>query len=169
MNQVSNSTIQRYIANLKRSWINEKNSPELLPYENSIDIIRPMILYQQNRIDQAELYASDNADKNQLLAEEYKLQYPILQLGLDRIKYILASYLRIRINKIDNNVMYYLSNANALENLSQNEKNYALKYVDLLGDSFNEAFINHIPEKLSNLTEDGMSKLSLFSSFFICS
>eukprot|EP00455_Lapot_gusevi_P014877 TRINITY_DN17499_c0_g1_i3.p1 TRINITY_DN17499_c0_g1~~TRINITY_DN17499_c0_g1_i3.p1 ORF type:complete len:173 (+),score=8.14 TRINITY_DN17499_c0_g1_i3:77-595(+) len=80
----------------------------------------------------------------------------LLQMDLDRIKYLLSSYLRIRLQKIDKHLIHILSTAEMVERLSAPELNFAKQYVDLVQSTFDRAFLDHIPESFRSLTEPAM-------------
>jgi hypothetical protein len=85
-----------------------------------------------------------------------RMEAPMLEMELDRVKFVLASYLRSRLKKLDQNIMYALSTPAVVERLSEAEMQYAAGYVDMLGDAFQKSFLDHLPPQFQSLTEKEM-------------
>ena len=167
-------------SDLVRCWLNEKHAPELLPFaSDTVSSLRPFLVQSQDVCDRmqrlaASIAANDGAihasglvglglmgrgvvgSEGEKLCQELKLQYPIVQLGIDRVKFVMTSYLRCRLKKIDQFVMFYLSSVAFNSRLSQPEMEYAIKLADLLENGFHQPFIGHIPENFQSLTDPEM-------------
>lgn len=84
-------TPQSLMKNVEEAWINEKFAPEILPHKN--DIVE-MLLTQIQYID------------NNLRHSEYDdFQKTIYQLEADRLRFMVTSYLRLRLEKIEKYVL----------------------------------------------------------------
>ncbi|KAI7825928.1 hypothetical protein BX661DRAFT_184413 [Kickxella alabastrina] len=95
---------------LMRSWINERNSPELLEYEGSaLENLMELVDFQTQKMQTQQVPFMSN----------------ILKMDVDRIKYLVRSYLRTRLGKIEDHVKYYLDNQVYRERMSQSELDYA--------------------------------------------
>ncbi|KAJ1876574.1 GINS complex subunit, partial [Kickxella alabastrina] len=74
---------------LMRSWINERSSPELLEYEGSaLENLMELVDFQMQKIQTQQVPFIGN----------------ILKMDVDRIKYLVRSYLRTRLGKIEDHV-----------------------------------------------------------------
>ena len=82
---IKNKTLK--LVYLFKAWLNEKLSPELLEHKTSIV---ECIIEQIN-----------NMESNIQNAKKGDFRVALHKLELDRIKYILFSYLRVRIRKVD--------------------------------------------------------------------
>ena len=96
----SDFTTQNYsefMTNLVTIWRNEKLSQTLLPYEeNIINEVTSLIEKKES-----ELKESKKMDKN--------IKYYI-EIDIQRIKFIIKDYLRIRLMKIEKYLFYLLKN-----------------------------------------------------------
>ena len=86
----------------------------------------------------------------------------IYRLELERVEYILRSYLRTRLFKIEKNYKYILKNEEQEKKLSKEELLYCKKYKDLIEKHFSKSFLNFIPTRSKSLDEEGMGNLYLF-------
>ena len=116
----SDFTTQNYsefMTNLVTIWRNEKLSQTLLPYEeNIINEVTSLIEKKES-----ELKESKKMDKN--------IKYYI-EIDIQRIKFIIKDYLRIRLMKIEKYLFYLLKN-NKVDILSQNEIKFAAELMDV--------------------------------------
>ena len=90
------------------------------------------------------------------------LQLTMYQSEVDRVKYVLVDYLRVRLRKIERNALWYLSQFpdgkeyrnNAQDEsvtvtfLSPKELKFCLSYAKLLRTHMNETVLKHMPSKL---------------------
>lgn len=85
-----------------------------------------------------------NIQEDKLENEDFQLSSfvkEIMVYDLDRIKYYLKRYLRIRIQKIERNLFYILK-SNLHSHFSNDEFNYAVKYYQLIKDHFKKMFFS---------------------------
>ena len=99
--------------------LNELNAPELLSYNyEMVYFFKELLNYQKILISIRSFYY-----------KEENIWYIIKRMEIDRIEYLVKTYHRIRIWKIENDLIY--SNKKIIKNgrLSINEKNYFKHYV----------------------------------------
>lgn len=131
-----------FVEQLRQTWINERCCPELLFYEDEIvDRIKELIDEQQELI-----FEARENNQDELLTR-------LSQMELDRVQYMLTAYLRTRIQKIEKHVIYILTNQDMVSRLSDNERDFASKYLDIIERLFNFSFLDSIPDKFRGLTE----------------
>ena len=118
-NNYSDFTTQNYsefMTNLVTIWRNEKLSQMLLPYEeNIINEVTSLIEKKEKELEDKKI------DKN--------VRYYI-EIDIQRIKFIIKDYLRIRLMKIEKYLFYLLKN-NKIDILSQNEIKFAAELMDV--------------------------------------
>lgn len=145
------------LENLQNSWLNELFAPELLP--NAMNLMDE-VLRQINGMEQniAQL------DKNDL-------RYVAHQMELERIKYIAASYMRCRLKKIETFTRHILNEDDQrtpdTKRLSDAERIYAERHMELLRKHFNQIAIQHMPQ---NLHEESVREIvtpNLMSHIFL--
>lgn len=128
-------TAQKVLQTLEEAWLNEKFSPELLP--SQADFVDCMM----EQIQQME----DNLNK--LKKTDFRVEVHHMELA--RIRYIITSYLRTRLDKIEQNTAYILEQE-ALRSpdkrhLSEGELNYAKEFISLQENHFQQLVLRHVP------------------------
>jgi GINS complex subunit 4 len=79
-----------YIGIIKKGLLNEIYSPEILKYKEKE--IKHLLIKIEEKMD--EIYTNIQEKKNE------GLKINIIQLEIERIKYLISSYLRIRLKKV---------------------------------------------------------------------
>ena len=77
----------------------------------------------------------------------------IIQTEVERWKFLIRSYLRARISKIDKHALYYLSTPSLLERMSETEIAYATRHQQLLHGHYLSSFLGSFPQNLQNLND----------------
>lgn len=131
---------------LKAALLNEKCSPELLPFQDEVVTDLSQALKEQQEIlDSATFAVSD-------------LGFAALyQMEVDRVRYLLASYHRVRLAKLKKFVMYILSSRDVFEGrLSAQEKTFVTRYADLKEAHFRASALDQLDDRLRSLDEPEM-------------
>ncbi|PFH61230.1 hypothetical protein XA68_17928 [Ophiocordyceps unilateralis] len=77
----------------------------------------------------------------------------VIQTELERYKFLVRSYLRVRIAKIDRHALYYLSKDELRARLSSTELAYATRHQALLHNHYLSSFLASFPRQLQNLND----------------
>lgn len=135
-------SVQKVLETIKTAWKNEKLSPELLP--NKIEYIECML----EQIKQME----ENIEK--LRKDDIRIE--IHRMEIERIQYVITSYLRIRIEKIERFTLDLVQqdSERSMENayLSQDELKYAKTYLKSLDNHLNK-YLDMLPPNLRTLDD----------------
>jgi GINS complex subunit 4 len=128
---------QDYVA-LRRAWVNEKRSPELLPYEfrtveNIVKIHRPQ-------------WTLINARQAQWAAGRDSHIRDLLIMEADRVEYMLKSYLRFRLYKIQKYARHCLGDPRRDSLLSPAEIRFASNIVSITENAFKSLFLRYLPQ-----------------------
>lgn len=142
---------------MQNTWLNEKFAPELLPQQQDmLDLMLGQISHMEENISQL--------DKNDF-------RFVAHQMELERIKYIAISYLRCRIKKIEEFTRNILEEddkrSNDQKRLTDDERNYAENYRNLLKKHFQQVAIQHMPENLQDETNQEIVTPNLMSHVFL--
>lgn len=125
----------------------EKMAPELLPYQHSlVETISKQITQKDRSIQ----HRAQNPSKN-ISDERFYLN--IERMEVERVKYMLKSYLRSRIIKIEKNLLYIIEKDKA-SLLSQAEMEYSWQLYEAKKDHYKKEFFGNISNKL-NMMADG--------------
>lgn len=155
--RLNNSSRFQLLAILQSAWLNELFAPELLPNTvNSLDAVLDQIKHMEQNIAQL--------DKNDL-------HYVAHQMELERIKYIASSYMRCRLKKIETFTRYILNEDSQRppdeKRLSDEERSYAERHMELLRKHFHQIAIQHMPQNLHEESARELVTPNLMSHIFL--
>jgi len=145
------------IGELNRLFINEKCALDILPADTElIESIQAYLENQEKAIESLEEEA-ENLQENSKI-KEANLLCSVYQMEVDRIKFVLHGYQRLRLKKICLNITYLLSNQDkgAGDVLSDVEYKFAQDYSKLMLDHLNESFLKNLPHELSSFNYNTM-------------
>ncbi|KAF9423620.1 GINS complex subunit [Podila epigama] len=107
-----------WVSQLTQAWINERSAPEILKYEaEAVQGLVAKCDEQQGIIDELDT----GNDATIIISILY-------QTELERIKFVLRSYLRTRISKIELHCQFILKDISSRRKLSKAELTYAERY-----------------------------------------
>ncbi|KAL5614617.1 hypothetical protein BROUX41_004716 [Berkeleyomyces rouxiae] len=132
---------------LTRLWVAERSAPELLPWpaDGFFERLNDRIKRQIERIE----------DMTGDMDPKTTFALVVLQTELERFKYLVRSYLRARISKLDKHTLHYLSTRELRELLSEMELAYATRHQALLHNHYLASFLGGFPPELQNLNDTG--------------
>ncbi|KAK3310048.1 uncharacterized protein B0T15DRAFT_386130 [Chaetomium strumarium] len=130
---------------LTRAWIAERSAPELLPWPANglFERINSSI---KRQIEKVEEMTGDMDPKT-------NFALIVIQTELERYRYLVRSYLRARIAKIDRHTLHYLSTDELRARLSEMELAYATRHQALLHNHYLSSFLSSFPPNLQNLND----------------
>ncbi|ANZ76905.1 BA75_03992T0 [Komagataella pastoris] len=152
---------------LKKAWINERTSPELLHYE--VDLMERILKRIRQQMEFIELNSIELQSSEE---KDIKLLLVIIESELDRVNFVVRSYLRTRLDKIDKFTIYIHNEQQELKKLSPEETEYMNRHLEILVELYNKQFLSKLPESLHTLddTSGGISMIEspdLSKSVFI--
>ncbi|KAL9252926.1 DNA replication complex GINS protein SLD5-like protein [Drosera capensis] len=131
---------------LKRAWRNEKGAPEILEYQSAL--VRrstQQIHHMEDLIEELTKRGDD------------PLIVSIYQIDLDRAQFLLRSYLRIRLQKIEA-AMLHIAKTDLWNRLSRQEQNFAQRCIEDMGSHMDESVLSKLPSGYqSNLKQSNAS------------
>lgn len=144
------------VARLKRAYVNEKNAPELLPFEH--DLLEQVMA----KVEDQELVVQQSRDAaaaagggggggggggmDDLMAHIY-------QAELNRVRFLIRAYYRTRLFKIEKYAVHVVKpETNEFAKLSPQEQEYAKNYVNMLEEHFGSV-LGQMPEKYSSMLQ----------------
>jgi len=154
---------------LKRLWIQEVNSTELLDYDSElIPILMEMIPSQEEVIEQFQAQALQNpsAVPGSVDPNLASLAASICKMDLDRMYFLLADLKRTRLGKIEK---YALHNREILDRMSEKEVNYLKEYGELFESHMRRSVLDYIPKDLwKKLDEPEMIDRPNIDNYVFC-
>ncbi|WFD23125.1 GINS complex subunit [Malassezia equina] len=134
------------IHRLTHAWLNERGSPELLPWPGDlVDTVMDQLQQQQAILDSL---TSDTATSDE---EHFRLN--LVQLDADRCRWLLRSFLRTRLDKVEKNASYIVRERSEQVRLSDMELGYAKRYAQLLADHLSTSVLQFLPESMRGLDD----------------
>lgn len=132
----------RDFVGFRKAWMNEKNAPELLYFQSRL------VTSVQRKLSK-QLRKIEEYDAN----EDERFQNKLLQMDAERVKFLVADYLRVRLQKIMACPIHVMQNAEYHERLSEEEKTFTLQYIDAIESHFSRSCLQRLPESLRRLDE----------------
>lgn len=119
---------------------NEKMAPELLPFQFSlIETLLRLISNREQMIEQSNSVDVDD-----------RFTINIYRMELERVKFVMKSYLRVRLAKIERNLIYIIEKDRS-ELLSEAEKIFAFNILENRKKHFQQSFFEKVPKELNVL------------------
>lgn len=155
---------------LMRLWRNERCSPELLSYP--FLLMNRMLRRVQEQMDHIENVSMGFLEEYEGLESastpNNKLQLLCMEAELERVKFVIRSYLRCRLNKVDKYMLYLRQLSDNEDDpsiiplnelLSGHELQYHEKHSAILLKLLNNSILKHMPPELQaiNDTEGSVS------------
>jgi len=149
---------------LTRVWTAERSAPELLSCVAPCKLLlSAKLLTILRRWPPSGLFERINDDiKRQIerveemtgdMDPKTNFALIVIQTELERYKYLVRSYLRARIAKIDRHTLHYLSTDALRSRLSDTELSYATRHQALLHNHYLSSFLASFPPALQNLND----------------
>ncbi|KAF5549651.1 DNA replication complex GINS SLD5 [Fusarium mexicanum] len=140
---------------LTRLWVAERSAPELLewPTDGLFERVNARI---KSQIEKVEDMTGDMDPKT-------NFALIVIQTELERYKFLVRSFLRARIAKIDKHTLHYLSTQELRDRMSPTEAAYATRHQALLHNHYLSSFLASFPQELQNLN-DTAGNISMIDS-----
>ncbi|KAF7795921.1 hypothetical protein EIP86_007088 [Pleurotus ostreatoroseus] len=136
------TTFQQFI----RHWMNERHAPDILPAQ---EVLLARLL------DHARKQANDvkllREDPNTSEDEHFRIM--LVQTEVERVMFVVRSYLRTRIQKIEKFARFICMTPEIHEKLSQGELDYALQYVKILDTILTNSVLQSLPPPQQGLDD----------------
>lgn len=142
----------RDLQELTRTWVTERSAPELLPWPSALMERVLGRIHQQIELVEEQVGNLDPKTNFRLI---------IIQTELERFKFLVRSFLRTRLAKIDKYTLYILNDPAQSARLSPPELQYANSHQALLEGHYRSSFLSHFPISLQRLddTAGGISMI----------
>ncbi|TDH70201.1 hypothetical protein CCR75_002224 [Bremia lactucae] len=153
-----NEDIQR----MRTLWVNEMNAPEILPYDE--EMVTEMLEQIRNQQEYVDSVYEDRTQRT----EEKSFVNKLYQMEIDRLRYMVTSYLRTRLHKIEEFAFYILKDSVQTQRLSAKERNFAQQYVMLYETHMCDVALGKFADENRTLTAEGMVATPDLDTFVFC-
>ncbi|KAI3993997.1 hypothetical protein MKX01_003010 [Papaver californicum] len=130
---------------LKGAWRNEKASPEILQFQE--DVVRNARAQIQNMEDTVEAYAENGKDA---------LTVSLYQMDLDRTEFLLRSYLRTRLQKMEK-YMIHISKTELWNRLSEPEQKFVTSCKENMENHLKQSVLSRLPYGYQDFLKQSIS------------
>ncbi|XP_053696175.1 DNA replication complex GINS protein SLD5 [Sabethes cyaneus] len=129
-------TSKQVLDALQQAWLNEKFAVQILPYKEAIvDMVMSQLVYMEENL--------ANTNKNEMLYITHRME-------VERIRYVLASYHRCRLQKIEEYAFHILEEeskrAPEAKRLSAGEQQFAADFYKSVENHFHQLAVRHMPQ-----------------------
>lgn len=136
--------------------MNEKHAPDILPYQGDmVDLMLGQLAHMEENL--------EAIDKNNFRRITHKME-------LERIRFIVTSYLRCRLQKIEDFTQHILTEERNRsmdkKRLSQAELKFAQDFFDSIESHFQQLALRHIPPNQDDLSKR-IIRPNLMSNVFL--
>lgn len=140
---------------LRKAILNERAAPHILPYERqAVEELTEVINNQQKIIDGVMDFKPRNEEEGQKIADD-KFACSLYQMEVNRLNYIVTSYHRTRLSKIQQYPMHIYRDNDLKQRLSKSELSFLGNYIDLISGHLEQTVTNHLPPQFKSLTDEG--------------
>ncbi|XP_068639772.1 DNA replication complex GINS protein SLD5 [Aristolochia californica] len=151
------------VERLKRVWRNEKAAPEILQFQGElVQRAREQIQLQE---DNTTVMQGEGTDD---------LTLSLYQMDLDRTLFLLRSYLRTRLQKIEK-YMIHISKTPLWDRLSEQEQNFVKRCTDAFEQHLEQSVLSRLPYGYQSILrqsisseEDDMVPVPNLDTFVFC-
>lgn len=125
---------------LKTAWRNEKAAPEILQFQAAlVKRTKEQIQLMEETVEEYEESGMD------------PLTVSLYQMDLDRAQFLLRSYLRVRLQKLEKYVFYIWKNESLWNRLSDPEKMFVQRCIDDMEKHLEETVLSKLPDNYQSV------------------
>lgn len=149
---------------LKTAWRNEKAAPEILQFQAQlVKRAKEQIQLMEETVEEYEESGMD------------PLTVSLYQMDLDRAHFLLRSYLRVRLQKLEKYMFYIWKNESLWSRLSDPEKMFVQRCIDDMEKHLQETVLSKLPDNYQSVRrqsviseEDDMVPEPQLDTFIAC-
>ncbi|KAG1824682.1 uncharacterized protein BJ212DRAFT_1475976 [Suillus subaureus] len=131
---------------LIRHWMNERHSPDILLNEG--ELLAGLLDHIRSQSETVQLLRTDPTS-----SEEEHFRIMLVQTEVERVKFIVRSYLRTRLFKIEKFARYIMTNPEVQQRLSESEVEHARRFARLTDQHFYHSVLQSLPETQQTLDD----------------
>ncbi|PWA47568.1 DNA replication protein [Artemisia annua] len=131
---------------LKRSWRNEKAAPEIIKFGSEISRTDSIDV----RGGMARSLNFEETVEELMQNGEDPLTVSLYQMDIDRTTFLLRSYLRTRLQKIEKFMFHIQKTADLWARLSKQEQKFARRSIEDMKQHFEQSVLSKLPERYNS-------------------
>ncbi|KAF5391392.1 hypothetical protein D9757_001997 [Collybiopsis confluens] len=134
------------LAQLTRHWMNERHAPNILPAQE--DLLATLLDHIRRQSDAVQLLRGEPS-----ASEEEHIRIMLVQVEVERVKFIVRSYVRTRLFKIEKFARFIMSDATIQTRITAAERAHASRHAHLVDGHFHNTVLQSLPESQSHLDD----------------
>ncbi|XP_046734455.1 DNA replication complex GINS protein SLD5 [Diprion similis] len=148
----------KVLQDIENAWLNEKFAPEILPHQSElVDCMLEQISHME---------------QNMTKLKKGDIRLAIHKMEIDRIRFVITSYLRTRLEKIEQYTIHILSEDDKKSPeesyLTPGERKFAKEYLASIETLFTTVALQHMPVNFQEFEIDKLTvKPNLNSHVFL--
>ncbi|KAJ7186785.1 hypothetical protein C8R46DRAFT_1157963 [Mycena filopes] len=131
---------------LTRHWMNERHAPDILPAQDVL--LSSLLDHIRRQSDTIQLLRGDPST-----SEEEHIRIMLAQTEVERVKFIVRSYVRTRLFKIENYARFIIANEEVQTRITTAERDYASRHAHLIDRHFYSSVLQSLPESQAGLDD----------------
>ncbi|KAJ7764747.1 hypothetical protein B0H16DRAFT_1673941 [Mycena metata] len=131
---------------LTRHWMNERHAPDILPAQDVL--LSSLLDHIRRQSDTIQLLRGDPST-----SEEEHIRIMLAQTEVERVKFIVRSYVRTRLYKIETYARYIIANEEVQTRITTAERDYASRHAHLIDRHFYSSVLQSLPESQAGLDD----------------
>ncbi|KAI0727657.1 GINS complex Sld5 component [Fomitopsis betulina] len=132
---------------LIRHWMNERQAPEILPGQEML--LGRILDHVRKQSDDVQLLRADPDS-----SEDEHFRIMLVQTEIERVKFVVRSYIRTRLYKIEKYARWISATPDEHEKLSKAELDHARRYARLTEYHFNQCVLQSLPPQQRSLEDE---------------
>ncbi|KAJ3778166.1 Sld5-domain-containing protein [Lentinula raphanica] len=146
------------VSQLTKHWLNERHAPDILPAQE--ELLASLLDYIRRQSDAVQLLRGQPS-----ASEEEHIRIMLVQMEVERVKFIVRSYVRTRLYKIEKFARFIMGDATIQTRLTTAERTHAQKHAELTDAHFYNSVLQSLPETQSHLDDTPIFMPPMSSSF----
>ncbi|KAF9782416.1 GINS complex, Sld5 component [Thelephora terrestris] len=131
---------------LIRHWMNERHAPDILPIQ--AELLAGILDHIHKQSSTVSLLRTDPD-----ASEDEHFRIMLAQTEIERVKFVVRSYVRTRLSKIEDYARWILADPLLQGRLSETELKHAKSYANLLATHFEESVLKALPGAQQSLDD----------------
>ncbi|THV03908.1 GINS complex, Sld5 component [Dendrothele bispora CBS 962.96] len=131
---------------LMRHWMNERHAPDILPAQE--ELLASLLDHIRRQSEAVQLLRGEPST-----SEEDHIRIMLVQTEVERVKFIVRSYVRTRLFKIEKFARFIMTNPEIQARITTAERAHASRHANLTDKHFHFSVLQSLPETQSHLDD----------------
>ncbi|KAJ3786828.1 hypothetical protein GGU11DRAFT_779902 [Lentinula aff. detonsa] len=134
------------LSQLTKHWMNERHAPDILPAQE--ELLASLLDHIRRQSEAVQLLRGEPS-----ASEEEHIRIMLVQMEVERVKFIVRSYVRTRLFKIEKFARFIMTDATIQTRITTAERAHASRHAHLTDRHFHNSVLQSLPETQSHLDD----------------